>query len=79
MANIEPFEKYPDLYDEWFSTNYLTYQSELHAVKDFLPESGVGIEIGMGSGRFAKPLGINLGVDPSSKMRMIAHSRRIDI
>lgn len=79
MAKIEPFEKFPDRYDEWFKTNYLTYQSELHAVKDLLPEGGVGMEIGVGSGRFAKSLGIKIGIEPSSEMRNIAHSRGIEV
>jgi len=79
MAKIEPFEKFPDRYDEWFRTNNLIYQSELHAVKDLLPEGGVGLEVGIGSGRFAKFPGIKLGVDPSSKMRNIAHSRGIEV
>jgi hypothetical protein len=43
MAKIEPFEKFPDRYEEWFKLNYYTYQSELHAVRDLLPESGVGM------------------------------------
>ncbi|PIY32516.1 MAG: SAM-dependent methyltransferase, partial [Candidatus Infernicultor aquiphilus] len=40
--------------------------------------SGKGIEIGVGSGRFAAPLGIKLGVEPSNKMRKIAKQRGID-
>ena len=79
MAKIEPFEKFPFKYDRWFKFNYHTYLSELQAIKDFLPKNGVGIEIGIGSGRFAKPLGIKLGVDPSSEMRIIARSRGIDV
>jgi ubiquinone/menaquinone biosynthesis C-methylase UbiE len=78
MAKIEPFEKFPARYEEWFKINYLTYQSELQAVKDLLPENGVGMEVGIGSGRFAKPLGIKLGVEPSSEMRLIARSRGIE-
>jgi len=79
MAKIEPFEKFPDRYDEWFRINHYTYQSELHAMKDLLPESGIGMEIGIGTGRFAKPLGIKLGLEPSSEMREIARSRGIEV
>lgn len=79
MAKIDPFEKFPFKYDQWFKLNYYTYLSELQAIKDLLPENGVGMEIGIGSGRFAKPLGIKLGVDPSSEMRIIARSRGIDV
>jgi ubiquinone/menaquinone biosynthesis C-methylase UbiE len=79
MANTEPFDKFPEKYDLWFQLNYYAYQSELHAVKDLLPENGVGMEVGIGSGRFAKPLGIKHGVEPSAEMRMLARSRGIDV
>jgi ubiquinone/menaquinone biosynthesis C-methylase UbiE len=36
------------------------------------------MEVGVGSGRFAAPLGIRLGVDPSCKMRELARSRGIE-
>ncbi|MBN2160361.1 MAG: class I SAM-dependent methyltransferase [Spirochaetes bacterium] len=48
------------------------------AIRELLPPSGEGIEIGVGSGRFAEPLGIRIGVDPSEKMREIARSRGIE-
>ncbi len=77
MAKIEPFEKFPDRYEEWFEINHYVYESELQAVKELLPKSGDGLEIGVGSGRFAAPLGIKTGVDPSAEMRKIARSRGI--
>lgn len=58
MINIGPFEKFPARYEEWFKINPYIYQSELHAVKDLLLEGSVGMEIGIGSGRFAQLLGI---------------------
>ena len=76
---IQPFEKYTDQYENWFEKNYWVYQSELQAVKEQLPKQGRGLEIGVGSGRFAGPLGINLGVDPSPKMRELAKARGIDV
>ena len=36
------------------------------------------MEIGVGTGRFAAPLGIKQGVEPSAKMREIAKQRGID-
>jgi hypothetical protein len=64
---FEPFEKYAQKYDEWFDKNKFAYESELQAIKELLPINKNGIEIGVGSGRFASPLGIKLGVDPSKK------------
>jgi len=63
MPRIEPFDKYPFRYDEWFIRNKYAYKSELLAIKKQLPKSKNGVEIGVGSGRFAAPLGIKLGVD----------------
>ncbi len=77
MVKIEPFEKYASQYEEWFEKNPFAYQSELRAVKELLPEKGKGLEIGVGSGRFALPLNIRAGVEPSEKMRRIAQKRGI--
>ena len=78
MGKVEPFEKYPQKYEDWFERNKFAYESELQAIREQLPEGGKGIEIDVGSGRFAAPLGIRLGVEPSKKMREIAKQREID-
>lgn len=67
MEKFEPFENYSQKYDEWFDKNSSIYELELQAVKELLPESENSIEIGVGSGRFAAPLGIKLGIDPSKR------------
>ena len=77
MVNIESFENYSLKYDEWFDNNRFIYESELQAVKELLPKGKNGIEVGVGSGRFAAPLGIKLGIDPSRKMGKIAEQRGI--
>jgi len=79
MAKIEPFEQHAQQYEDWFERNRFAYESELQAVKMLLPESGNGMEIGIGSGRFAAPLGIKTGIEPSAKMREIARKRGIDV
>jgi len=79
MTKIEPFEKYTERYEYWFEKNKYAYQSEIKAIKEILPDFKKGIEIGVGSGRFAKPLGIKFGIDPSNKMRNIAKSRGIAV
>ncbi len=79
MPKIEPFEKNSIRYETWFDDNKHVYQSELRAVRAILPETGEGFEIGVGSGRFAAPLGIKFGVDPSQRMRDIASSRGIRV
>ena len=79
MAKIEPFEKYTNEYEAWFEKNKYVYESELKAVREILPKSGEGIEIGVGSGRFALPLGIKWGIEPSAKLRAIAKDRGISV
>jgi len=78
MAKGEPFEEYALQYEDWFEGNRFVYESEIRAVREQLPESGDGIEIGVGSGQFAAPLGIKLGIEPSRKMRQLAQSRGIE-
>ena len=79
MPRISPFEKYAEQYEEWFVENRWVYEAELRAVKAMLPVGGHGVEIGVGSGRFAEPLGIKIGVEPSRSMREIAQKRGIQV
>ena len=79
MAKIKPFEEHADEYEAWFDENKFVYESELSAIQKLLPSIGTGIEIGVGSGRFAAPLGIKLGIEPSEKMREIAKKRGINV
>ena len=55
------------------------YQSEVTAVKMLLPQSGKGVEIGAGTGRFSVPFGITVGVEPSRAMAEIARSRGMTV
>jgi len=66
-------------YDEWYEENKFAYLSELEAIKKVLPQKGIGLEIGVGTGRFAAPLGIKYGIDPSEKMLSIASLRGVEI
>lgn len=77
MAKTEPFEKEALKYDQWFDEHRAAYESELEAIRRLLPE-GSGIEVGVGSARFAAPLGIKLGVEPSPEMRRLAFARGVE-
>lgn len=78
-AKIGPFEENPRKYDDWFDGNRFAYESELRAVEMLLPRTGEGVEIGVGTGRFAGRLGIRFGVEPSGSMRKIALDRGINV
>ncbi len=73
------FDQYYKQYDNWYDRNKFAYLSELEAVRKALPERGKGLEIGVGTGRFAVPLGIAYGVEPSVKMAEIAIQRGVDV
>jgi len=62
------FDHYYKRYDAWYDKNKYVYLSELEALKKSLPKFGRGLEIGVGTGRFACVLGIAVGIDPSAKM-----------
>jgi len=79
MSKVNIFDEYAGEYDGWFDTNYWVYQSEVQAVKRFVPQNGKGIEIGVGTGRFSVPFGITVGVEPSGAMAEIARKRGITV
>jgi ubiquinone/menaquinone biosynthesis C-methylase UbiE len=67
-ALYKVFDVHHEQYEEWFIRNHAAYLSELLAVRAFLPLNGLGLEIGVGTGRFAGPLGTDIGLDPSGNM-----------
>jgi len=72
------FDSHYEKYDFWYDKYRLAYLSELKALREVIPKSGKGLEIGVGTGRFASPLGITLGIDPSLEMLKIAKSRGVN-
>ena len=78
MARTEPFERYSAEYEAWFEEHPELYRWELEAIEALLP-GGEGIEIGIGSGRFAHPLGITIGVEPSARMAARAMERGLEV
>jgi SAM-dependent methyltransferase len=79
MTQTTAFETEADRYDQWFVRHDTAYFSELSAVRRLLPQRGLGIEIGVGTGRFASALGIRIGVDPSVNMLQRAHGRDLTV
>ena len=72
------FDHYYKRYDAWYDRNRFAYLSELEAIRKVLPKRGKGLEVGVGTGRFAAPAGITTGIDPSRRMIKIAQERGID-
>jgi ubiquinone/menaquinone biosynthesis C-methylase UbiE len=82
MIKTEPFQKYAQKYDAWFDKHPFAFQSEVIAVKQqmaSLPQNISGVEIGLGTGRFAEALGIREGVEPVEEMAEFAADRGIEV
>lgn len=77
VSGAAPFESHTDRYERWFERHPAAYCSEMMAVRAQLPLQGLGVEVGVGSGRFAAPLGVAYGVDPSLNMLRRARERGI--
>ncbi len=72
---INPFDNYTEEYDQWFRKYPKTFKSELNALKKCFEKDQKSIEIGIGTGVFARELGIKIGVEPSDSMSSLARSR----
>jgi len=72
------FDNLVSEYEEWFENHPEIYKEEIKTIKALLP-SGKGMEVGVGTGRFAAPLGIKFGIEPSKKMAEIARERNIEV
>lgn len=79
MPRDAPFEAHHQRYEAWFDKHEAAYLSELLTLRPFVPWEGRGIEIGVGSGRFAGPLGVQVGVDPAAAMLVYAATRGIEV
>ncbi|MBN1769706.1 MAG: methyltransferase domain-containing protein [Deltaproteobacteria bacterium] len=79
MARTAAFDRNTAAYESWFERHPRAYAAELRAVGDALPRNGRLLEVGVGSGRFAVPLGIRLGVEPSSAMGALARRRGVRV
>jgi len=71
------FDRYAVRYDRWFERYPFAYRTELETLHKLIPVRGRGLEVGVGTGRFAGPLGISIGVDPSERMLAKARERGI--
>ncbi len=72
------FDNLVNEYEEWFDRHSEIYKEEIKTIKALLPK-GKGLEVGVGTGRFAAPLGIKVGIEPSKKMAEVARARGIEV
>jgi SAM-dependent methyltransferase len=79
MSQVDVFDRHVLRYEQWFERHDDAYRSELEAIKQLLPTRGPRLEVGVGTGRFAAPLGVSYGVDPSRQMLVRARARGIHV
>lgn len=77
--NTSIFESDAQDYDSWFDRHAEIFQNEYMALQKLVPKEGIGIEIGVGTGRFAKKLNISVGVEPAHSMAQMALARGITV
>lgn len=75
----QPFQYSALVYDRWFEGHPVLFESELAAIRHVLPHFEKGLEIGVGTGRFAAALGIQFGLEPLDAFAEIARSRGIEV
>jgi len=77
-----PFDVEADRYDQWFESHEgkAIFEIEKNGLRALIQTvTGLWLEVGAGSGRFATSLGISEGVDPSLGMVTIAARRGIHV
>ncbi|HOE17187.1 MAG TPA: class I SAM-dependent methyltransferase [Syntrophorhabdaceae bacterium] len=79
MLKTGPFQDHADQYDRWFKENRSVYEVELRTIRSFITDNRRSLEVGVGTGRFAAPLGIRIGIEPAESMRAIALKRKVNV
>jgi ubiquinone/menaquinone biosynthesis C-methylase UbiE len=76
-----PFDAMAADYDAWFEgAGKTVFDIEVRAFRDVLPRlPRPWLEVGVGSGRFAGALGIEMGLDPAIRVAEIAQRRGIAV
>jgi ubiquinone/menaquinone biosynthesis C-methylase UbiE len=82
MRRSSPFDVDAERYDSWFESceGRAIFEIEKTCLRTLLQAcKGRWLEVGVGSGRFAAAFGISQGLDPSSRMLVIAARRGVHI
>ncbi|SDB83499.1 Methyltransferase domain-containing protein [Raineyella antarctica] len=83
---VAVFDEHAGGYDSWFDAHPDVFGAELAAIAGLLDPvrtaagpQAQGLEIGVGTGRFAAALGVGQGLEPAPRMAAIARSRGISV
>ena len=75
---VDTFNRYAGEYDRWFDANPEIFASQSALLHTIIQGEGAGLEVGVGSGRFASSLDIRHGIDPSPALLVMAQNRGIE-
>ncbi|QID33804.1 class I SAM-dependent methyltransferase [Pampinifervens florentissimum] len=75
------FDLYADRYDRWYELPFgsSVYSLEVECLRRLYRPTRLSLEVGVGSGRFAKALGVRYGVDTSIELLRKARERGINV
>lgn len=78
---MKVFDLYAERYDLWYDLPFgsSVFALEVECLKRCGPVEGPSLEVGVGSGRFAKALNVDVGVDTSLELLKIARSRGLKV
>jgi SAM-dependent methyltransferase len=81
MPGASPFDALAAKYDGWYDgKGRVAFETELGALRPLLTDCPrPWLEVGVGTGRFARALGITHGIDPSVELLALARGRGIDV
>jgi len=80
LPRSRDFDALTTRYDAWFERHRAAYLSELKALRALLPKKPfLGLEVGVGTGRFASALGVQVGVDPAWNCLRLAKGRGVQV
>jgi len=66
-------------YDNWYERNKFAYLSEVNIIEKLIPKNELGLEVGVGTGRFASVLKVPYGIDPAKESLKIAYQRGVKV
>ena len=75
---IRVFDEHAREYDSWYLRQPFVFESEARAIEALRP-TGLGLEVGVGTGVFARRLEVGVGIDPSLEMLQLAKSRGVQV
>ena len=79
---VQAFEDLAERYDAWYDTapGRVLFDLELGALRPlFAGTAGPRLEVGVGSGRFAAALGLEVGLDPAETPLRLAKARGVRV